>query len=150
MRVLIAAALAACLSGAAWAGEGNHGRNSCAESELYHTADIDTAEILRSVDAALREALAGLEGEDVSANTSAEIEAAISEAMAGLEADLATLDAHLAAAPEAQVALSEADEERIDERVEAAMERVEEALERIDERVEHRDDAEPKTWRPRY
>ncbi len=149
MRFLFAAALAATLSSAAWADETHHARNSCAGSEARMGA-VSSEEILRITDDALRDALAEVESADLDAETSAEITAAISEAMATLEVDLATLDAHLDAMPSAELILSEAEEQRIDERVEAAVARVEDAVERMEDRLEGEADAAPKRWRPRY
>lgn len=145
MRILIIAAMTACLSGAAWAGvEQAPVRTFACES--YGGDAIDSEALSASIEAALDGALGALERADLDEATLAHIEAEIEAAMADVETDLAPY--------EGRRSLSEAEEEALEARVESAIERAEAAIERAVERIEDADDrhhgGKGNVRRPRY
>jgi hypothetical protein len=142
MRILAAAMLAVGLTGAAWTAADAH--SSAPVCDVSRSAHIDADEITQAVEAALREALAALDREQVDDATLAVIEADMDRALAEVESELASVEG-------SRRGLTEAEEAAL----EAALERVEEAVERVVERLEEADEArelaaDAKKRRPRY
>jgi hypothetical protein len=146
MRILIIAAMTACLSGAAWAGV-EHETPRTYACESYGGGDaIDSEALSDTIEAALEGALGALEHADLDETTLAHVEAEIEAAMANVEGELAHY--------EGRRSLSEAEEEALGARIEVAIERAEAAIERAVERIEdahdRHDGDKAKIWRPRY
>ena len=146
MRILIIAAMTACLSGAACAGvEHEMPRTDACES--YSGGDaIDSEALSDTIEAALEGALSALERADLDETTLAHVEAEIEAAMANVEVELAHY--------EGRRSLSEQEEEALETRIEGAIERAEAAIERAVERIEDADDrydgGKAEVRRPRY
>jgi hypothetical protein len=146
VRILLAALLAVGLSGAAWAAADAHSPGPACD--VSRSADIDTDEITRTVEAALQDALAALDRERIDDATLAAIEADMNRALAEVEIELASVEG-------GYDDLNEAEEAALEARIEAALERVEEAVERAVERITeageaHERAADAKKRRPRY
>lgn len=140
MRILIIAALAASLTGAAWAGT----PEDYGQCNHHYGREVDAAEINAIVQEALSDAMAQIREAEIDAATADRIEAHVEAAMVRAERELEGHDG-------ATARWTEADRERVEARVEAAMARVEAALDRAVERLEDAEsEREPKSWRPRY
>jgi hypothetical protein len=138
MRILIAAALAASLTGAAWAGQ----TEDYGQCHRYDS-EVNSTEINAIVQEALDEAMEQIRAAELDAATTARIEARVEAVMARAEQDLE-------AANEAEY-WSDAEREQVEARVEAAMARVEAAVDRAMARLDRAErQDQPKLWRPRY
>ncbi|MGE0743144.1 MAG: hypothetical protein AB7O98_17550 [Hyphomonadaceae bacterium] len=139
MRILIAAALAVCLSGAAWAGEKHTPDAECGA----FAERVDADAIRRDVEAAIDQAFAASAGPSIDDEITVHLETALEEALAE---EFAELDARLAAEEAARNA-------EIDALIEARLAEVEVAIERAAARLAAAEEASlsaPKRWRPRY
>lgn len=131
MRIFLMAAVAACVAGGAWA---DTTEPKGAPDDTIQSARI-AAEINRTVDGALSEALSQLEQARPDSATVAEVRAAMEAARADIRVELAGLDGRLST-------LNEAQEAELEGRIEAAMARVETAMERASEALEAAAEAE--------
>ena len=135
MRFIATAAIAACLSSAAWAEADPVSRCHEPAADVH----IDTHAIAESVERALRMALEELERAQLDAETAGYVSAEIDAAMARMDVEMAALGERLSNLQGQE--LSEAEEEAIEARVEAALERAEEALNRAAEQLEREREA---------
>jgi hypothetical protein len=125
MRIFLMAAVAACVAGAAWADapDAKGGPDDAAQSARI------AAEITRTVDLALSQALADLQSARLDAATMAEVRSAMESARTEIRVELSGLDGRLST-------LNEEQEAELEARIEAAMARVETAMERASEALE--------------
>lgn len=126
MRIIAITALAASLSGAAWAEPVPVAAKGC---EVVRASDIDEADIEALVASALEDAQSELAMSGLDADTQARIQEQVAEAMAQIGEDFDDEDFVFASARE----LTPEEEARLEARIEAALARAEAAQERADE-----------------